>query len=163
MIIDDSFNFESILTSVFVYLNITVYLLAKWNAKSLSVKRFHRILDKITTTTSEDRGRQQSNFTAVAAVTTFIMKIATFDNTNVVQSIVAIGRPFSFPLDIELAKIPSPIRTQPLMFVQNLRLVCNNHRFATEILKVLFDERRENHRERVNRCRSQIFSSPGIW
>ena len=163
MIIDDSFNFESILTSVFVYLNITVHLLAKWNAKSLSVKRFHRILDKITTTTSEDRGRQESNFTAVAAVTTFIMKSATFDNTNVVQSIVAIGRPFSFPLDIELSKIPSPTSDPTTDVCSVFKIVFNNHRFITETLKVLFDERRKNHRERVNRCRSQIFSSLGIW
>ena len=59
---------------------------------------------------------------------------------QLITPIVAIGRLLSFPLDIELAKIPSITSDLAADVPQYLRLVSNDHRFATETLKILLDE-----------------------
>ena len=151
MIIDDWSNFKGILTGVCEYLKMLVYLLAKRNNNSHSVEHFHRVLDKTITIASEDRGHQQSNFTAVANAIAFAWNSAAIDNTDVIRSIVAIGRLLNFPLDIRLAKILSPTLDPATDVAQDLRLVSNDYRFATEALKILLDYRRVNYRERVNR------------
>ena len=60
MVIDDGSNFKGIPIGMYEYLNISVYLLAKRNNKSLSVKYFHRVLVKTTTISSEDICKHQS-------------------------------------------------------------------------------------------------------
>ena len=82
MVIDNGSNFKGTLTCVCECLKIPVYLLDKSNDRGLSVKRFRRALDKTTTIASEDRGHQQSNFTAIDAATVFAWNSAAIDNTN---------------------------------------------------------------------------------
>ena len=66
-----------------------------------------------------------------------------------------------FPLDIKMAKIPSPTSTAPHNISQYLCLVYNDQRFTTKTLRDFLEKRKENHHDRVNRRRFQLLFKPG--
>ena len=83
------------------------------------------------------------------------------NNTDVIWSIVAIGRPLGFPLSINLVNIPFLTSSPATDVVQYLRLISNDYRFFTEMLKILLDNRREHHHKRAKRGHSQLDFKPG--
>ena len=119
------------------FLKILLHLLAKWNTKGLTVERFYQVLEKITTIENDDK-KTAIQFTAIATVATFTCNNATIDNTDIIQSIIAICILLSFPSETELTKILCPALNPATDVTQYSKLVSNNHRFTTKPLKILF-------------------------
>ena len=73
------------------------------------------------------------------------------------------GREFKFPLDINLSSTPIPVDSDVFAVHSFLRLAQTSSQFAIETLRLLTEERRTYHRERVNETRSQqLFAKDDI-
>ncbi|GFH62173.1 hypothetical protein CTEN210_18649 [Chaetoceros tenuissimus] len=64
--------------------------------------------------------------------------------------LIAIGRDLMFPLNIELRPLPSLNESNQSELYEYLRSMSNNSKFATEVAKILIEERRKSMRDRVN-------------
>ena len=63
----------------------------------------------------------------------------------------AVGRDFRFPLDVDLAQIPSLNDDSNSALHSYLRDVSNDSEFAISILQCLIEERRQAHKDRANK------------
>ena len=113
------------------------------------MKHLHCFLNKTTTIVMED---QQSNDFFVPAVIDagYAWSSAPIDGTNILRRIVAIGREFRFSIDIDLSALPKLTQNNVQSAVEFLRLTNSNRRFSSYLLKMLIEDRREFHAERVN-------------
>ena len=109
IVIDDSYNFKGIIGELYVSLKLPVQLLTKYNAKDLYMEHCRRVLDTTVTVASEYRDRQRPNFVAVVVATIFVWDNVPINRTDIIRSIVGIGRPLMFSIDVEMNKIPSSI------------------------------------------------------
>ena len=76
---------------------------------------------------------------------------ALIDGTDIICSIPAIGREMRFPLGISLVSLPKLIDKQSNSVMKYLRLTDKDKTFATEILKILVEDRRTAHRDRIKK------------
>jgi hypothetical protein len=113
-----------------------------------------RYLNKATTISTNDRDTNQV-FIETVHCATYAWNSSTIDGTDITRSVAAIGRPFAFPLDITLSTTPSPSYGNVANLHSFIRLAQRNSTFATEILKIITEERRTYHRERINATRNQ--------
>jgi len=65
---------------------------------------------------------------------------------------VALGREFLFPLDLELSALPTELNDESnTALFQYLRDVSNDSIFAREVVKLLIEEHRDHHRQLHNK------------
>ena len=81
---------------------------------------------------------------------------APIDDTNIIRSIPAIGRELRFLLDISLTTLPKLTDNQANSVLEYLRLTDKDRIFSTEILKILIEDIRTIHRDRINNQRNIV-------
>ena len=86
---------------------------------------------------------------------------APIDDTDIPRCVVAIGREFRFPLDIELLEQPNLNEKDNGALFHYLRNVTCNSKFAILVLQILLEERRAVHRNRWNKDKVIIKYSKG--
>ena len=149
VVLDDGNPFKGAFVAMCESLKLNYDILAKRNHKGLSVEHFHRFLNKAITIAMEDR---QSNdvFVPAGIAAGYAWNSAPIDGTDILRSTVAIGREFRFPIDIDLSALPQLTQNNAQSAVDFLRLTDSNRRFSSAILKILIEDRRDAHAERVN-------------
>ena len=155
VIIDDGTPFKGDFVAMCIALDLNYDILAKRNHKGLTVEHFHRFLNKAVTIAMEDR---QSNdvFVSVGIAAGYAWNRASIDGTDILRSTVATGREFRFPIDINLSPLPQLTQNNAQSTIDYLRLTDFNRRFSSSILKILIEDRRNMHAERVNNNKSIV-------
>ena len=149
IIIDYGTPFKSDFVAMCKALDLNYDILAKRNDKELTVEHFHRFLNKVVTISMEDR---QSNgvFVMTWIAVGYMWNSAPIDGTDILRSTIAIGREFRFPIDIKLSALPQLTQNNAQSTIDYLRLADYNRRLSSSILKLLIEDRRTVHAERVN-------------
>ena len=70
---------------------------------------------------------------------------APIDDTDIIRSLVAIGREFHFPIDVDICALPSMNKSDNFDLFQYLQYVSADYQFSTSFLQVLLEERRTRH------------------
>ena len=135
-------------------LGLRFHQAARGNHKAVSVERFFRYLNKAVAIAANDRNTNQV-FVETAHCAAYAWNSSCIDGTDIVRSVVAVGREFKFPLDITLHEAPTPVDGSVSAVHAFLRLAQENSQFAQQILQLLTEERRCYHRERANEARNQ--------
>ena len=149
VVVDDGTPFKAAFTAACDSLRIPFECFAKRNHKSVLVEKFHRFLNKVVTIASNDRDTLDC-FVEAGISAGYAWNSAPIDGTDIIRSIPAIGRELRFPLDISLASLPKLTDNQANSVLEYLRLTDKDKIFATEILKILVEDRRTAHRDRIN-------------
>ena len=118
------------------------------------MERFFRYLNKAVAIAANDRNTNQV-FIETSHCAAYAWNSSCIDGTDIVRSVVAVGREFKFPLDITLHDAPTPVHGSVSAVHSSLRLAQENSQFATNILRLLTEERRSYHREKTNESRNQ--------
>lgn len=141
-------------------LNLRFHLVAKRNHKAVGVERFHKFLNHAQKIGTEERGTSAA-FVEIGMTTAYAWNASCIDGTEIVRSIPAIGRPLKYPLDINLCTTPPIIDNPSNSVAQYLRYVDRDKEFSQRLLQWLIDDRRAQHRERVNENRHLITYEAG--
>jgi len=72
-------------------------------------------------------------------------------DTDISRSMAAVGRDFKFPMDVKLSAMPTISGNTNSALFKYLRDVSNDSKFATSIVQILMEERRDAHRLRWNK------------
>ena len=76
---------------------------------------------------------------------------APIDGTNILRSNVAMGRKFRFLIDINLSPLLQLTQNSSQSNIYCLRLTYSKRQFSSSILKLLIENCRTTHNERVNK------------
>ena len=138
-------------------LKMVFWPLARGNHKAMRVECYHRFLNKTQTIVGQDRGTHET-FVQNAKTSQYAWNSAPIDDTDISRSMAALGRDFKFPMDVELSAMPVINDNQNSALFKYLRDVSNNSKFATSVVQILVEERREAHRLRWNKDKiEQLF------
>jgi len=150
VVVDDGSTFKHVFKLMCEALSIIYWCLSRGNHRGNSVERYHRFLNKTQAIAGNDRGTHQV-YIQNAQTSQYAWNSAPVDNTDIIRSMVAVGRAFRFPLDVSLS--PSPIlntASNSTLF-NYLRDVSTDAKFSLSILQILIEKRRSTHRERQNK------------
>ena len=134
-------------------LNLNYNILAKRNDKGLSVEYFHRFLSQSVTIAAEERSTNNIFFPAGIA-TRYAQNSAPIDGTDILRSILAIGRDLHFPLDIDLDAVPKLTQNSAHTALEYFKLTNFSRNYSSSILKILIEYRRATHADRINNSRN---------
>ena len=141
-------------------LNLNHGVLPKRNQKGLTVEHFHRFLNKSITIAAEDRCTNDILFpTGITAG--YALNSATIDGTDILRSIPAIGRELHFPIDINLSTLLKLAHNSGQAALDYLKLSESSRHFSSSILKILIEDRRTAHVERIINNRNVVVLEPG--
>ena len=141
-------------------LNLNHDVLAKRNHKGLTVEHFYRFLNKSVIIAAEDRGTNDI-FVPAGIAAGYAWNSDPIDGTDILRSIPAIGRKLNFPLDINLSALPKLVNNSGQCVLGYLKLTDSSRHFSSSILKILIEDRRIAHAERINNNRNIIVLEPG--
>ena len=101
---------------------------------------------------------RQSNdvYVPVGIAAGCVWNSAPIDGTNILRTTVASCREFRFAIDIKLSAFPQLTQNNAQFAFDFLRHTDSNRRFSSSILKILIEDRREAHTERVNNNRNIV-------
>ena len=86
---------------------------------------------------------------------------AQIDDTDILYSIPAIGRELHFPIDINLIALPKFTHNSGQAALDYLKLTDFSRNFSLSILKIIIEDRRTAHTERINNNRNVVVLEPG--
>ena len=141
-------------------LNLNYDVFAKRNHKGLSAAHFHRILNKSVIIAAEERGTNNI-FVPTSITAAYAWNSAPIDGTDTIRSVLAIGRALNFPLDINLTAVPKLIQNNAHTALNYLTFTNSHRHFAFSILKVLIEDRRTAHTERINNSKNIVLLKTG--
>ena len=107
-------------------------------------------MNKVESIAGTDRGTH-NGFIRTAKTAQFAWNSAPINNTDVIQSLAAVGREFRFPLDVQLSPSPTLNDESNSHLFQYLRDVSNESQFALSIVQILVEERRQSHQDHHNK------------
>ena len=139
---------------------INYEILAKRDHKGLLVEKFYRFLNKAITIAAEDRVTNDI-FVAAGVAAGYAWNSSPIDGTDILRSVPAIGRELRFPLDVNISALPALVTNNADSVISYLRLTDTNRHFATAILKILIEDRRDTHAELINHSRNIVSMQPG--
>jgi PAS domain-containing protein len=154
-VVDADSKFLGSFEAMYKVLGLRLHAAARSNHKAILVERFFRSLNKAVTIASNDRGTNDVFVEAVHCFFTYAWNASVIDGTDIVRSVAALGREFKFPLDLNLSSVPVPVDGDVGALHAFLRFHQDNARIAAEILKIITEDHRSYHRERMNRDRDQ--------
>ena len=154
VVVDAASAFLSVFRDMCEVLGLRFHQAARGNHKAVSVKRFFRYLNKAVAIAANDRNTNQV-FVETSHCAAYAWNSSCIDGTNIIRSVVAVGREFKFPLDLSLQDPPISVDGNVYAVHSFLRLAQTNSRFAMNVLQLLTEERRSYHRERANETRNQ--------
>ena len=154
IVVDAGSTFLGVFEEMCNLLGLRFHAASRGNHKAVSVERYFRYLNKAVTIAATDRATNHV-FVETAQCAAYAWNSSCIDGTEIIRSVAAVGREFKFPLDLSLHDPPSPVRGDVSAVHSFLRLAQSNSTFATSILRIITEDRRTYHRERVNDSRSQ--------
>ena len=155
--VDDGSTFKNVFATMCTSLGIQLAPAAKGNHKAVSVERFFRYLNKAVTIATNDHGNLSKVWLPSAMLAAYGWNSSPIDGTDIVRSIPAVGREFRLPLDISLLPAISPPITDHAQAVSEYAVhMSQSTTFNQEILKLLVEERRAAHAERINESRQPV-------
>ena len=86
---------------------------------------------------------------------------AQIDDTDILYSIPAIGRELHFPIDINLSTLPKFAHYSGQAALDYLKLTDSSCHFSSSILKILIEDRRTAHAERINNNQNVVVLESG--
>ena len=89
-------------------------------------------------------------FVQAGIATGYASNSAHIDDTDILRSTAAICREFRFPIDINLSALPQLTQNNSQLTIDYLRFTDSNRRLSSFIWKILIEDRRTIHAERVN-------------
>ena len=149
VVVDAASAFLSVFKDMCEILGLRFHQAARGNHKAVSVERFFRYLNKAMTIAANDRNTNQV-FNETSHCAAYTWNSSCIDGTDIVRSVVAVGREFK-----TLHEAPVPVDGNVSAVHSFLWLAQENSHFATNILRLLTEERRLYHRKRANESRSQ--------
>lgn len=105
VVIHNGTLFKIIFSVMRDYLTINCEFVDKRNHKDISAERLHRFLNKSVIIASNDRDTV-STFVETDITAAYAWKSTNIEGTNIIRSILAIGRGLCFPLDININNLP---------------------------------------------------------
>ena len=141
-------------------LRLNYDIFAKRNHIGLTVEHFHRFLNKSVTFAAEEC-EVNDIFAPVNITFGYVWNSAPIDGINIIRSIPAIGRELRFPIDIYLNDLPEMTRNNGQSVLYYLKFTDSPRHFSSAILKILIEDRRTAHAERINNTRNLIVLQPG--
>ena len=141
-------------------LNLNYDVLAKCSHKGLSVEHFHRFLNKSVTIAAEDRGTN-GIFVPASIAVAYTWNSAPIDGTDIICSVPAISRTLNFPPDIHLNAVPKLIQNNAQATLNYLNFTNSHLHFASSFLKILIEDRRTAHAERINNSNNIVLLKAG--
>ena len=141
-------------------LSLNYDVLVNRNHKGLTVEYFHRFLNKGVTIAAEDRGTNDI-FVPAGIAAGYAWNSAPIDGTDILCSIPVIGRELHFPIDINLSALPKLAHNSGQAALDFLKLTDSSCHFSSSILKILIEDRRTAHAERINNNRNVVVLEPG--
>ena len=160
VVIDDGTPFKAACIAACIALKNPFECAAKRNHKSLLIEKFHRFLNKAVIIEAGYRGTVNC-FVEDGIAAGYAWNSAPIDGTDIIRSILAIGRELHFPLDISMASLPKLAEFQTNSVIVYLRLIDKDRIFATQVLKILIEDRHTTHRERINNKRNVVTLQKG--
>ena len=160
VVIDDGTPFKEAFIAMCQALNLNYDILAKRNHKGLSVEKFHRFLNKSVTIAAEERGTTNI-FVPASIVAGYAWNSVPIGGTDILRSIPAIGRELKFPLDINLNAMPKLFQNNTNTTIEYIKLTESSRSFSSSILKILIEDRRIAHAERINNYRNLVVLHAG--
>ena len=160
VILDDGSPFKGVFSAMRKALRINYEILAKRNHKGLLVEKLHRFLNKEITIAAEDRGTNNI-FVAAGVAAGYAWNSSPIDGTDILRRFPAIGRELQFPLDVDISTLPELVTNNADSVISYLRLTDTTRHFATTILKILIEDRRDTHADHINHSRNIVLMQPG--
>ena len=160
VVIDDGAPFKRAFVAMCQVLNLNYDVLAKRNYKGLSVEHFYRFLNKSVTIAAEDR-ETNDIFIPVSIVLAYTWISAPIDGTEIIRSVPNIGRTLHFPLDINLNAVPKLVQNNAQATLDYLNFTNSHRHFASSILKILIEDRRTAHAERIKNTKNLVLLIAG--
>ena len=160
VVLDDGSLLNGAFIVMYDVLNLNHDALAKCNHTGLTMKNFHRFLNKGVTIAAEDRGTDDI-FVPAGITTGYAWNSAPIDGTDILRSIPVIGRELRFPIDINLSDLPKLVYNSDQAALDCLKLTDSSCHFSSLILKILIKDRRTSHAERIKNNRNIVVLEPG--
>ena len=126
------YSFKGAFVAMCQSLKLNYEISAKRNHKGLSVEHFHRFLNKSVTIAAEDCGTIDI-FVPAGIAAGYTWNSAPIDGTDILRSILAIGRELHFPLYINLNAAPKLIQNNTQAVLVYLKLIDANRHFFSSI------------------------------
>ena len=159
--VDADNKFRSVFEAMCKSLSLRLSIAAKGNHQSVSIERFFKYANKAVTIATQDRATL-SVWVPAILLAAYAWNSSPIDGTDIIRSIPAIGRPFRFPLDLDITNGNiDPVLQQAPAVVQYLLGVSFQVSFAQDILKLLVSDRRNARAEHVNTTRKPIIFNIG--
>ena len=146
LVVDADTKFMAVFTTMCKFLTIKLHTLSKGNHKGQLVERFNKYLNKAVKIALNDRSDNKS-WVEAALLSIYAWNSAPITNTDIVRSVVAFGRHFPFPIDInqdelnDVKDIPAQHAALPIKFLLSMKYQTNYNRI---LLSLLNEERRRN-------------------
>ena len=151
VVIDHGTTFNNVFISMCEKLNVNFW--CRGNHRGKSFEYYHRFLNKTQVIAGNDRGTT-SVIIKNAKTSQCTWNRAPIGNTDIPRSLAAIGWDFRFLLDVELRPTPNLKNVHNSALFQCFRNFSVESSFATSVLKLLIEYRRDAHRNRHNRDKS---------
>ena len=160
VVCDEGSEFRGEFESMCKILNIRFHTVAKRNHKAVGVERYHKFLNHAQRISTEQR-KTSAAFVEIGMTTAYAWNASCIDGTDIVRSLPAIGRALRFPVEINESAIPQLTSNVGERVAQYLRYLGSDVDFSRKLLAWIVDDRREQHRERVNEQRNLVKYKPG--
>ena len=147
--------FEGAFIAICQALNLNYDILAKRNYEGISVEYFHRFLNMSVTIAVEERGTTNI-FVPTGIPAEYDWNSTPTNDTDILRSIPAIGREVKFPLDININTISKLVQNNANVALDYLKFIDSSCNLFSSILKILMEDRRIGHAERVNNSRNLV-------
>ena len=121
-------------------LNLNYDIFAKRNHKGLSVEHFHRFINKSVTIVAKELGTTNI-FVPASIEARYTWNNEPIDSTDILRSILEIGRELKFPLDINLHAMPKLVQNNANTALDYLKFTDSSCNFSSFILKILIEDR----------------------
>ena len=154
-VLDDGTPFKGAFIVMCQAVNLNYDILAKRNHKGLSVENFRLFLNKSVTIAAEERGTVNT-FVPGGIAAGYAWNSVPIDGIDILRSIPTIGRELKFPLDINLNLMPKLVQNNANAALEYLKLTDSSRSFFSSILKILIENLRIAHAERINNSRNLV-------
>lgn len=156
VVVDNGSIFMGVFTQTMKSLNIHLHRVSKRNYNAVGVERYYRFLNHNVIIVADARETPRC-FVEAGLIAAFAWNVMLVDGTDILHSVPAIGCLLNFPIDIAIEQLPLPIISDAAKAtVSYMRHISKDARFACELTTWLTTERRNRHRERVNKLKSAV-------
>ena len=145
VVVDADIKFIDLFKGICKAINIVFWPLSRGNHKGLSVKRYHRFLNKTQTNVGQDTGSHHS-FIKNSKTSQYAWNSAPIDDADIPRYITAVWRHLKILMDVNLNAMPNHNCQDHSALYTYLRDVSIKSVFATSVLQELIEKRRSAHR-----------------